>query len=100
MGICLKFACLSVGRVLVFWDLKVAMPEIKKILFITLSNIGDVILTLPVLDYLKGAFSRKQDYGNGRPEAKRVHCRSKTAEGMKLIRVEDVVDAAESILRP
>jgi heptosyltransferase-2 len=28
-----------------------------KILFITLSNIGDVILTLPVLDYLKGKFS-------------------------------------------
>jgi len=29
---------------------------IKKILFITLSNIGDVILTLPVLDYLRANF--------------------------------------------
>lgn len=28
----------------------------KKILFITLSNIGDVVLTMPVLDYLKGTF--------------------------------------------
>jgi ADP-heptose:LPS heptosyltransferase len=32
------------------------MPEIKKILFITLSNFGDVILTLPVLDYLRFNF--------------------------------------------
>jgi len=31
-------------------------PKVKKILFITLSNVGDVILTLPVLDYLKAAF--------------------------------------------
>lgn len=30
--------------------------EIKKILFVTLSNIGDCILTLPVLDALIGAF--------------------------------------------
>ncbi|MDD5005173.1 MAG: glycosyltransferase family 9 protein [Candidatus Omnitrophica bacterium] len=30
--------------------------EVKKILFITLSNIGDVILTLPSLDYLKHRF--------------------------------------------
>ncbi|MBI4982587.1 MAG: lipopolysaccharide heptosyltransferase II [Candidatus Omnitrophica bacterium] len=29
---------------------------IKKILFVTLSNIGDVVLTLPVLDYLKSNF--------------------------------------------
>lgn len=29
---------------------------VKKILFITLSNIGDVILTLPALDYLRGRF--------------------------------------------
>jgi len=28
-----------------------------KILFITLSNVGDVILTLPALDYLRGKFS-------------------------------------------
>jgi len=30
--------------------------QVNKILFITLSNIGDVILTLPVLDYLKARF--------------------------------------------
>ena len=30
--------------------------QVNKILFITLSNIGDVILTLPVLDYLKAQF--------------------------------------------
>ncbi len=30
--------------------------KINKILFITLSNIGDVILTLPALDYLREAF--------------------------------------------
>ena len=29
---------------------------VNKILFITLSNIGDVILTLPVLDYLREEF--------------------------------------------
>ncbi len=32
------------------------MKKINKILFITLSNIGDVILTLPALDYLKDNF--------------------------------------------
>ena len=32
------------------------MKEINKILFITLSNIGDVILTLPALDYLINSF--------------------------------------------
>ena len=32
-------------------------PErIKNILFITLTNIGDVVLTLPSLDYLKNKF--------------------------------------------
>jgi ADP-heptose:LPS heptosyltransferase len=52
----LEFACLPVGRVLGSWVFKVGMPEIKKILFITLSNFGDVILTLPVLDYLRFHF--------------------------------------------
>jgi heptosyltransferase-2 len=33
---------------------------IKKILFITLSNIGDVVLTLPVLDFLKKHFPRSR----------------------------------------
>ena len=33
--------------------LKRSMTDINKILFITLSNIGDVILTLPVMDYLR-----------------------------------------------
>jgi ADP-heptose:LPS heptosyltransferase len=32
------------------------MKPITSILFITLSNIGDVLLTLPALDYLRGAF--------------------------------------------
>ncbi|TBR18305.1 lipopolysaccharide heptosyltransferase II [bacterium] len=32
------------------------MEKIEKILFITLSNIGDVILTLPTLDYLRERF--------------------------------------------
>lgn len=36
------------------------MTEIKKILFITLSNMGDVILTLPVLDYLRGHFPKSK----------------------------------------
>ncbi|MBM3249390.1 MAG: lipopolysaccharide heptosyltransferase II [Candidatus Omnitrophica bacterium] len=37
------------------------MPaQIKKILFITLSNIGDVILTLPVLDALRADFPQAQ----------------------------------------
>ncbi len=31
-----------------------------KILFITLSNIGDVILTLPALDFLRGAFRKSK----------------------------------------
>jgi heptosyltransferase-2 len=37
-------------------------PEVsvKNILFITLSNIGDVILTLPVLDYLKSRFPQSK----------------------------------------
>ncbi|MFA5362676.1 MAG: hypothetical protein WC335_05450, partial [Candidatus Omnitrophota bacterium] len=30
--------------------------NVSKILFITLSNIGDVIMTLPALDYLMGWF--------------------------------------------
>lgn len=30
--------------------------QIKKILFVTLSNIGDVILTLPALDFLRASF--------------------------------------------
>ncbi|MBU0502794.1 MAG: lipopolysaccharide heptosyltransferase II [Candidatus Omnitrophota bacterium] len=34
------------------------MTEVKKILFITLSNIGDVIMTLPVFDYLKSNFPK------------------------------------------
>ena len=34
--------------------------NINKILFITLSNIGDVILTLPALDYLKEKFPQAQ----------------------------------------
>ncbi len=34
--------------------------QVKKILFITLSNIGDAILTLPVLDYLKKSFAGSQ----------------------------------------
>lgn len=33
---------------------------VKKILFITLSNMGDVILTLPVLDYLKDNFPKSE----------------------------------------
>ena len=32
------------------------MLKINKILFITLSNIGDVILTLPALDFLREKF--------------------------------------------
>jgi lipopolysaccharide heptosyltransferase II len=36
------------------------MEDIKKILFITLSNIGDVILTLPVLDYLRENFAQSK----------------------------------------
>ncbi|MFA5156882.1 MAG: lipopolysaccharide heptosyltransferase II [Candidatus Omnitrophota bacterium] len=32
------------------------MEDIKKILFITLSNIGDVVLTLPALDHLRQKF--------------------------------------------
>jgi heptosyltransferase II len=53
------------------------MKEIKKILFITLSNIGDVILTLPSLDLLKATFAeaaitvlvgpRPQEIFNGNP---------------------------------
>lgn len=34
------------------------MPQINKILFVTLSNIGDVILTLPALDILRHNFPR------------------------------------------
>jgi heptosyltransferase-2 len=34
--------------------------QIKKILFITLSNIGDVILTLPVLDFLRQGFPQAE----------------------------------------
>lgn len=34
--------------------------NIKKILFITLSNMGDVILTLPVLDLIKGTFPKSE----------------------------------------
>lgn len=33
---------------------------VNKILFITLSNMGDVILTLPVLDYLRGNFPQSK----------------------------------------
>ena len=34
------------------------MDEIKKILFVSLSNIGDAVLTLPALDLLKSAFAQ------------------------------------------
>ena len=34
--------------------------QVKKILFITLSNMGDVILTLPVLDSLRGNFPQSK----------------------------------------
>jgi len=34
--------------------------QVKRILFITLSNIGDVVLTLPSLDYLKNKFENAQ----------------------------------------
>lgn len=53
------------------------MDQIKKILFITLSNIGDVILTLPSLDLLRESFpeaeitvlvgSRPQEIFSGNP---------------------------------
>ncbi|MBU1727602.1 MAG: lipopolysaccharide heptosyltransferase II [Candidatus Omnitrophica bacterium] len=36
------------------------MKEVKKILFITLSNIGDVVLTLPALDELREYFPNAQ----------------------------------------
>lgn len=36
------------------------MAGINKILFVTLSNIGDVILTLPVIDCLRGNFPRSE----------------------------------------
>jgi heptosyltransferase-2 len=36
------------------------MMQINKILFITLSNMGDVILTLPVLDALRGNFPQSK----------------------------------------
>jgi heptosyltransferase-2 len=36
------------------------MNKVYKILFITLSNIGDVILTLPVLDYLRALFAESK----------------------------------------
>lgn len=36
------------------------MGSINKILFITLSNIGDVILTLPVLDFLRANFPESE----------------------------------------
>ena len=35
------------------------LTNIRKILFITLSNIGDVVLTLPVLSALKDRFPNK-----------------------------------------
>jgi len=34
--------------------------QVKKILFVTLSNMGDVILTLPVLDSLRGSFPQSK----------------------------------------
>lgn len=55
---------------------------IKKILFITLSNIGDVILTLPILDYLRDNFplaaitvmtgERPRDIFENNPHIKKV----------------------------
>lgn len=39
---------------------EIQLEPMKKILFITLSNIGDVILTLPVLDYLISLFPQKE----------------------------------------
>ncbi|MFH1641253.1 MAG: lipopolysaccharide heptosyltransferase II [Candidatus Omnitrophota bacterium] len=71
-GIYLEFACLPVSRVLGFWDFKADMPEIKKILFITLSNIGDVILTLPILDYLKSNFPSSKITVMVGPRAKEI----------------------------
>ncbi len=38
--------------------MKISKPKIKKILVITLSNIGDVILTFPVIDILKRDFPK------------------------------------------
>jgi ADP-heptose:LPS heptosyltransferase len=35
-------------------------PQVNKILFITLSNIGDAILTLPVLDTLKRRYPHSE----------------------------------------
>lgn len=58
------------------------MLKINKILFITLSNIGDVILTLPVLDLLKANYPeaeisvmvgpRPQDIFKSNPKIKKV----------------------------
>jgi heptosyltransferase-2 len=46
--------------------------QINKILFITLSNIGDVILTLPVLDYLRANFSDSKITVMVGPRAKEI----------------------------
>lgn len=48
------------------------MVEIKKILFITLSNIGDAILTLPVLDALREMFPGAQVTCMVGPRAKEI----------------------------
>jgi len=48
------------------------MPKINKILFITLSNIGDAILTLPVLDYLMAVFSESKITVMAAPRTKEI----------------------------
>ncbi|MDP2940846.1 MAG: glycosyltransferase family 9 protein [Candidatus Omnitrophota bacterium] len=46
--------------------------EIKKILFITLSNIGDCILTLPALDALAASFPRAEITVMAGPRARQI----------------------------
>lgn len=48
--------------------------EVRKIIFITLSNIGDVVLTLPSLDYLKDRFKQAEFTVLSGPRASQLFC--------------------------
>jgi heptosyltransferase-2 len=111
---------LSFKFILNFWALTLKQPRSKlimvnKILFITLSNIGDVILTLPVLDSLRKKFpeakvtvicgSRARGIFEGNPDIQRLivyEKRSSLRENIKLLiflwkeRFEAVVDLRNS----
>ena len=60
--------------------MKIDKDQVKRIILITLSNVGDIVLTMPVMKALKSNFpDARLDVMVGRSEERRVgkECRSR-----------------------